>query len=197
MRSSTDETDARLVETRKRDATHAIDALLKRRPFKGERFPASQLGRQLEQVAWLVESYNPARVYFLEQTGYDTHSAQMVNHAELLRELSSAVSAFDWRMHQEGNGSRITTLIFSEFGRRLQENESYGTDHGKAGPVFVVGGSVRSGLYGSAPNLEQPDDGDLAVTTDFRSIYKSVLQHMSDFNDSFDDVIRPLKLFRA
>ncbi len=195
--SSTDNLDARLVESQKHSAIQAIDELLRQRPFKDAQLPETPLGRQLGQVAWLVESHNPARVYFLKQAGYDTHSGQMPNHAELLHELSSAVSAFDSRMHQGGHDKRVTTMIFSEFGRRLQENQSEGTDHGKAGPVFLVGGSVIPGLHGSAPNLEQPDDGDLAVTTDFRSIYRAVLQELGDFDDPFVDVVSPIKLFRA
>ena len=78
-------------------------------------------------------------------------------------------------MKASGLGDRVTVLAFSEFGRRVKENASAGTDHGTSGPVFVAGESVNAGLLGEYPSLAELQDGDLKTTTDFRSIYSSLL----------------------
>lgn len=184
------------IGTRRQSAALAIDQLLKSTKSRTTKFPPTELGEQLEKVAWLVEAKNPARVYFLEQSGYDTHASQSANHAALLRELGEAVGKFSQRMDQTGNQTRVTTMIFSEFGRRLQENTSGGTDHGKGGPVFLIGGAVQPGFHGKTPRLDKHDDGDIAVTTDFRSIYRALAERCADFDDSFGKSVSPLALFR-
>src|SRR4029077_18132879 len=103
---------------------------------------------------------------------------QRVPHAALLAELGDALLAFFKQLRQSGDARRTTVLVFSEFGRRVAENDSAGTDHGAAGPVLVVGGSVRGGLVGKSPNLEERDHGDLRVTPDFRGISATFLEHV-------------------
>jgi uncharacterized protein (DUF1501 family) len=78
-------------------------------------------------------------------------------------------------MEAKGYGQKVTVMCFSEFGRRVNQNNSAGTDHGAAGPMFVVGGKVKGGLYGSYPSLDQLEDGDLKYTTDFRRVYATLL----------------------
>ena len=189
--------DAALVSARRNDAVDSVKQLLNARRSSNGLFPNSRLGRQFQRISWLIDSGGKASVYFVMQSGYDTHATQSPTHAGLLQELGSAVSAFDHWAQESGNGNRVTTMIFSEFGRRLEDNASGGTDHGKGGPVFVFGGNVRPGFHGATPNLEDADDGDVRVTTDFRSIYKAIQQRLNNFNDTFGNEIEPLSLFKV
>jgi uncharacterized protein (DUF1501 family) len=86
------------------------------------------------------------------------------------------MSAFYADLAAHGSDSRVLTMTFSEFGRRVAENGSRGTDHGTAAPVFVIGGGVKGGLYGEHPSLDALDNGNLRFTTDFRSVYATVLE---------------------
>lgn len=131
---------------------------------------------RLALVARLIKSGAGARVYYTQQGGYDTHAGQPDAHAVLLGELSSALGAFQADLKASGLADRVAVLCFSEFGRRVAENDSAGTDHGTAGPVFVVGAGVRGGLIGPAPSLVDLDDGDLKSSVDFRRVYASVLR---------------------
>jgi uncharacterized protein (DUF1501 family) len=163
------------MERRRRDAVAALKRLASsNRSYSGD-FPLTKLGRQLASVAWLIGERIGARVYYLEQPGYDTHSSQAQTHAELLRDLGSSLAAFHRRNQQLGTSRHVTVMVFSEFGRRAAENESEGTDHGAAGPVLLLGGAIRGGVHGKKPDLERLDQGDVAVSTDFRSIYSSLL----------------------
>jgi uncharacterized protein (DUF1501 family) len=140
-------------------------------------YPATRLGSQLKLVAQLLKSGSRARVFYTIQSGYDTHAAQLDTHAQLLREFSTALGTLldDLRaVHLE---DRVVVLAFSEFGRRVQENDSRGTDHGTAGPVFVAGAPVRGGLIGPAPDLSDLEDGDLKTKVDFRQVYASLLEN--------------------
>jgi len=92
-----------------------------------------------------------------------------------LNELSDSVAAFHDDLAAAGQGDRVALLTFSEFGRRVQENASQGTDHGAAAPVFVVGPVAQPGLVGSHPSLDDLDEGDLRLHTDFRSVYASLI----------------------
>jgi uncharacterized protein (DUF1501 family) len=116
------------------------------------------------------------RVFYTSQDGYDTHSVQLPLHASLLGELSGALRAFLDDLAAANLADRVLVLCFSEFGRRVRENGSQGTDHGTAGPVFLAGTGIRAGLVGAAPKLLDLQDGDLKMTVDFRRVYASVLQ---------------------
>jgi uncharacterized protein (DUF1501 family) len=96
----------------------------------------------------------------------------------LLREFGNSVKAFVQDMKEQGNLSRVLIMTFSEFGRRLAENASGGTDHGAAAPMFLIGGKVKAGLLGDYPSLVPGDlfQGDLKFTVDFRSVYAAVLE---------------------
>ena len=188
---------ADLVGARRRDALDSVNQLLSSRRSTEGQFPGTELGRQFEKISWMIDSGSKSRVFFLKHAGYDTHAGQLPAHAALLRDLGFAVLAFDRWAQASGNGKRVTTMIFSEFGRRLEDNASGGTDHGKGGPVFLLGESVRPGLHGKTPNLEDADEGDVRVTTDFRSIYKAIQHRLGEFDDSFEERIQPLSLFRG
>ncbi|NNF58016.1 MAG: DUF1501 domain-containing protein, partial [Rhodothermaceae bacterium] len=122
----------------------------------------------------LIKGDLGARIYVVNLGGFDTHAGQANSHAGNLLQLAGAVAAF-----QEDLGARsadVLTMTFSEFGRRVEENGSNGTDHGTAAPLFLFGQSVAGGLYGTGPDLVDLDgSGNLRYSTDFRSIYKTIL----------------------
>lgn len=141
------------------------------------KYPQTNLARRLKTVAQLINAGLGTRVYYLDLDGFDTHSNQAGAHAALLAELSGAVSAFVRDLDKQGNGKRTMLMTFSEFGRRLHENASQGTDHGAAAPLFLAGGRVKPGLLGTRPSLADLDaEGDPKFTTDFRSLYAAVLE---------------------
>ena len=159
-----------------KDTSEMLRSESNRNAKRPQTFPATSLGQQLEQVANLIQADLNAKVFYAVQTGYDTHAFQGVPHSILLKELGDALAAFDECMHELGLSSKVTTFVFSEFGRRVHENETGGTDHGAAGPVFIMGGPCRPGIHGTKVDLEHLDNGDLKVTTDFRSVYTTLLK---------------------
>lgn len=139
-------------------------------------YPASGLANKLQVVARLIHSGLATPVYYLQINGFDTHAQQAGAHQSLLRQVSEGVTAFVNDMIAHGHGDRVLCLCFSEFGRRVQENASEGTDHGTAGPVFLAGTQVKPGLIGKHPSLNELQDGDLQHHTDFRQVYATVLE---------------------
>lgn len=137
-------------------------------------FPASTLGSQLELVSRLLAAGARIPVVKLTLRGFDTHVEERATHDRFLAELSSAVAAFRSSLMAAGLWDRVTVATYSEFGRRLAENGSGGTDHGTAAPLFVWGGLVKGGLYGSQPSLGDLDAGDLRMTMDFREALRSL-----------------------
>jgi uncharacterized protein (DUF1501 family) len=140
-------------------------------------YATTPLGQHLSMVARLIEADLPTRVYYAVQRGYDTHAAQIDTHARLLGELSGALAGFLNDLKEAGLDDRVLVMVFSEFGRRVAENASAGTDHGTAAPVFLAGRRVKPGLIGTAPSLLDLDDGDLKMTVDFRRVYAGVLRN--------------------
>jgi uncharacterized protein (DUF1501 family) len=140
------------------------------------RYPGSGLAARLQLIARLLKVGADARVFYTVQASYDTHAAQLFTHSNLLFELSSALQAFLDDLATAKLADRVVVLLFSEFGRTVRENGSGGTDHGTAGPVFLVGPGVKAGLVGTTPSLENLQDGELKVGLDFRRIYASVLE---------------------
>ncbi|MEW1584691.1 DUF1501 domain-containing protein [Micromonospora vinacea] len=133
------------------------------------------LSAQLSRVAQCVEAGVPTRVYSVSLGGFDTHASERVGHEFLLRQLDQALSSFARRLSGTEAGRQVTTVVYSEFGRRVRANASDGTDHGTAGPVLVLGSQVAGGLYGEQPSLTDLDDGDLKATTDFRDVIGTLL----------------------
>jgi uncharacterized protein (DUF1501 family) len=141
-------------------------------------YPATPLGQSFKLISSLIAGGLPTRVYYASQGGYDTHTRQKDNHARLLRELGEATQAFLSDLKAQGSLDRVLLITFSEFGRRVAENGSNGTDHGAAAPVFVFGGKVRPGLHGTPPDLNPSKltRGDIRHTIDFRQAYATVLE---------------------
>ena len=133
------------------------------------------LANGLKTVAKLITGDLGTRVYYLSMGGFDTHANQPGSHAYLLNQLAEAVAAFNNDLELQGRGNDVMVMTFSEFGRRAQENGSAGTDHGAASVMFATGASVKGGVYGDYPSLDDLDDGDLKHHTDFRSVYSTVL----------------------
>ncbi len=142
----------------------------------GPAYPRSGLATRLRITARLLKGGHPARVYYTAQSGYDTHAGQASTHYSLLNELADALLAFQDDLASAKLGDRVLVMGFSEFGRRVAENGSAGTDHGTAGPVFLAGSNVRSGLVGAYPSLTDLDAGDLKMTVDFRRVYATLLE---------------------
>ncbi len=128
----------------------------------------------LRTVAALINADFPARVYYVSQGGFDTHFGQKNAHPGLMSEWSQAVKAFHEDLVRLKQDDRVLMLTFSEFGRRVRENFSQGTDHGVAGPVFLYGTPVAGGVIGQHPSLTDLDKGDLKATRDFRTIYAGI-----------------------
>ena len=139
-------------------------------------YPTTQLGNSLNLVSRLIAGGLPTRVYYVSQGGFDTHANQIPSHNGLMRDLNAGIAAFVADLKAQGNFNRVLMLSFSEFGRRVTENASGGTDHGAAAPMFVLGGGVKPGLYGAYPSLTDLHDGDLKFNTDFRSVYATALE---------------------
>jgi uncharacterized protein (DUF1501 family) len=139
-------------------------------------YPATPLGRSLALAAQIIGSRLGTRVLYVEHGSFDTHVSQQPTQDRLLRELADGLSAFYTDLAAHGNDKRTLTMTFSEFGRRVAENANRGTDHGEAAPMFLVGGGVRGGLYGTHPSLDRLDRGDAMYTVDFRSVYATVIE---------------------
>lgn len=147
-------------------------------------YPNNGFGLALRTVAGAIYNGIGSRVYYVQTGGYDTHSEQGAaggSYGGLMGTLSDGLGAFYSDIRNRGLANDTTIIVFSEFGRRISENGSGGTDHGAAGLMFVLGGSVRGGLYGTAaslapghPTLEN-NSGDIRYETDFRSVYARVL----------------------
>jgi len=97
-----------------------------------------------------------------------------------MRDLGASLAAFTQALRKQGDLERTLVMTFSEFGRRVAENASGGTDHGQAAPMFLIGSRMKPGIHGQMPDLEQLDQGDLAFNLDFRRVYATVLRHWLD-----------------
>jgi len=145
-------------------------------------YPQNSLGGQLEVVAGLLGAGVPTKVFYTQMGGFDDHASEESHHGTTLGDFSSAVGAFMRDLTKRGLQDKVTVLAFSEFGRRVKENGSMGTDHGEAGPVFLLGSRVKGGMYGEFPSLQQTHNGDLGYTVDFRSVYATALQNVLQVN---------------
>lgn len=139
-------------------------------------YPADGFAASLKSVAALIAAGLPTRVYFVSLNGFDTHFNQLGTQATLLRRLCEGLAAFQKDLEGHRLDGQVLTMTFSEFGRRASENDSKGTDHGTASPLFVLGSRLRGGLHGTAPDLNLPRNHDLTFSTDFRSVYATVLE---------------------
>jgi uncharacterized protein (DUF1501 family) len=150
-------------------------------------YPTDGFAQQLKLAAQLIGSNAGTRIIFVSLGSFDTHAGQRAQQDRLLGLLGNGLRAFYADLAAHGNDKRVLAMTFSEFGRRVTQNASNGTDHGTAMPIFVIGGAVRGGVYGDHPSLTDLDHGDLKFATDFRSVYATVLQSWLGRNPS--DVI--------
>jgi uncharacterized protein (DUF1501 family) len=157
------------------EASRRLESALSNPDSSGD-FPATHLGEKLKIISRLILAGMGTRVYYVTLDGFDTHANQLVAHAGLLRQWSEAVSAFYARLGAAGQQDRVLTMTFSEFGRRVAENASLGTDHGAAAPMFFCGPAMPKLSVGKRPSLTDLDDGDLRFQIDFRSAYATVIE---------------------
>ena len=141
-------------------------------------YPANNgLANQLKLVAQVIAGNLGTRLFSVSMGGFDTHANQKPTQDKNLAQLGDALDAFMQdlaNIHQQDN---VVIMTFSEFGRRVKQNGSNGTDHGTAEPMFVIGNKVQGGLYGSYPSLSDLDNnGDLKFNADFRSVYAGMLR---------------------
>jgi uncharacterized protein (DUF1501 family) len=141
------------------------------------RSQSNQLLTELNLVARMIQAGFGTRIFFLRHDGFDTHGDQRKEHDGLLQSLAYAVGEFFGKLKENGNADRVTLMTFSEFGRRVRENGSRGTDHGSGSCLFVAGPKVKGGLVGKHPSLKPGDldSGDVKFHTDFRRVYATLL----------------------
>lgn len=142
---------------------------------RGEGNDLATLNGKLGLIARLIQKGLGTRIYYVQLAGFDTHAGQDKPHAELLSELSNAIGIFFNSLGENETSDRVALMTYSEFGRRVKENGSKGTDHGSGSCMFVAGNKVAGGLIGKHPSLSDLTDGDLRYHTDFRRVYASLL----------------------
>ncbi len=155
------------------------------------------LAQQLAMVASMIRAELPTRVYYVQLGGFDTHAGQggaQGGHGQLLNRLATGLRAFYADLKAAGHDTRVLTMSFSEFGRRVGQNASGGTDHGTAAPMFLVGPMVKPGIIGDHPSLTDLDEGDLKYQIDFRTVYAGILEQWlkADSKAILDGSFRPL-----
>ncbi|CCW36693.1 hypothetical protein CWRG_01164 [Chthonomonas calidirosea] len=143
--------------------------------YVGRTGQMSPLARNLHTIAQLIKADLGTKIFYVSTGGFDTHANQFPTQARLLQDLSDSLAAFYAELEQIGVADRVTLVTFSEFGRRVQENASGGTDHGAGSCLFVMGGAVRGGFYGEYPPLDDLYLGNLKFNVDFRQVYATLL----------------------
>ncbi|HKV83800.1 MAG TPA: DUF1501 domain-containing protein [Ktedonobacterales bacterium] len=157
-------------------------------------YPTSNFAKGLQVLAEVIVQGLGLRVGYVTLGGFDTHGEQADTHAKLLTDLADGLAAFYADLSAHNAADNVVVMTWSEFGRRVEENASQGTDHGTAAPLFVLGNSVQGGVYGEPPDVSKLDNyGNLIYTTDFRSVYATVLDRWlgapsaAVLGGSFDD----------
>jgi uncharacterized protein (DUF1501 family) len=179
MESRKPDAPARIIRESTRTALEAVERL--REAVKNYRsevaYGNDPFGRGLQQAAQLIATSPQTRILYVSVNGFDTHAGQARTHEQLLSRFASAVNAFYRDLEALGKADKVLLMVFSEFGRRVRENGSLGTDHGAAAPMFLIGKRVQGGLHGDPPNLSDLDsNNDLKMQIDFRRVYATVLE---------------------
>jgi uncharacterized protein (DUF1501 family) len=161
------------------DAQVSSDDILRmtREHHAGANYPGGEFGNALRTIAAMIAGGLSTRVYYASLGGFDTHANQKPRHDQLMTQLAQGISAFWADLKTQDNQDRVLAMTFSEFGRRVQQNASGGTDHGTAAPMFLIGPKITPGLLSRHPSLTDLDHGDLKFNTDFRSVYATILQN--------------------
>lgn len=148
-------------------------------------YPQSAFANQLKTVGRFINSGLSTRVYYVSMSGFDTHTGQLGQQGRLLKNYSEGVAAFLKELKSTGKLDDTLVMTFSEFGRRVEQNASNGTDHGTANNLFVFGGKLKkAGIYNDAPDLVNLESGDLKYQVDFREVYATVLDKWLDVKNS-------------
>lgn len=148
-------------------------------------YPATGLGNQLKTISKFINSGLQTRVYYVSLSGFDTHTGQQAQQGRQLKIYADAVAAFIKDLKQTNKLDDTLVMTFSEFGRRVEQNASNGTDHGTANNVLLYGGKLKkAGIYNPAPDLVNLQQGDLQYQVDFRDVYATVLDKWLDVNNS-------------
>jgi len=171
------ESNTRLVQQASKTALDAMSILKKQiSGYKSaSTYNNDAFGNGFRQIGQLVATSPATRVVYFSAGGFDTHARQAEQHERLLKGFSDAVSTFQAEMEAIGKADKVIVLAFSEFGRRVGENNSLGTDHGSAAPMFLIGNKIKGGVYGPQPDLQNLDRGDVRFTQDFRGVYATAL----------------------
>lgn len=141
-------------------------------------YPATAIGNDLKKIAGLIMANTDTKIYYVNLGGFDTHVFQKNQQERLLKQYSEAITAFVKDLQDNSKLDETLIMTFSEFGRRVKQNASQGTDHGTANNVHFIGGKLKNaGIFNEAPNLSALDNGDLIYSVDFRKIYASVLKN--------------------
>lgn len=141
-----------------------------------EEYPQNKFGNNLKTIANLINAGLETNIYYTSLGGFDTHVNQKQAQDRLLKVYSDALEVFVKDLKKNGKLSQVVVMTFSEFGRRVAQNASNGTDHGTANQVFIIGESLnKAGFYNESPNLSDLDEGDLKYSVDFRNIYATLL----------------------
>lgn len=144
----------------------------------GSAYPATNLGKSFKTIASLILADAETSVYYLSHGSFDTHINQAGQQQRLFKEMNDALAAFADDMQQNGRWNDVLVVTFSEFGRRVAQNASGGTDHGTANNMFFLGGGLRRrGILNAMPDLSDLDEGDLKYQIDFRQVYATLLQN--------------------
>jgi uncharacterized protein (DUF1501 family) len=147
-------------------------------------YPPTELGKHLKTISELIISGCETSVYYCEHSGFDTHFGQLGKQKNLLEQYSEAVIAFVDDLKQNNKLNDVVVMTFSEFGRRVEQNASGGTDHGTANNVFIMNGALaKPGVYNETPDLKNLDQGDLIYQIDFRNIYSTILRKVLKADD--------------
>lgn len=158
-------------------ADYVFEKTKQKSTVSGVTYPNHELGNRLRTVSQLIQSGLGTSVYYVSISGFDTHINQPGQQARLLGQYAEAVRALMTDLKAAGRQNDVMLMTFSEFGRRVKQNASNGTDHGTASNVFLIGGGLPSRrVLNEAPNLSKLTDGDLTYTVDFRQIYASLLR---------------------
>ena len=141
-------------------------------------YPSTPIGNKLKQTAQFINSGLDTTIYYVDHTGFDTHANQLNAQSRILGQYDSALGAFVEDLQQHGSFDNTLVLVFTEFGRRVQENASGGTDHGTANAVYLLGKNLKTpGVVNPYPSLDKLDhNGDLQFSLDFRSIYATIIE---------------------
>ena len=144
-------------------------------------YPNTAFGKDLKQTAELITADTDTQVYYLSLSGFDTHANQKNTQERLLKQYAEGMEAFVDDLRQNNLLNDTLILTFSEFGRRVGQNASNGTDHGTANNLYLIGGNLKNpGFYNEGPDLTKLDKGDLIYKVDFRNVYATVLNQWLD-----------------